>query len=139
MLDSLFSNLPVLSASLDGLTQRQQAIGENVANADTPGYKRIEVSYEAKLRAAIQGDQGDGLPLEVNDARQFTLGPSANLSNFQPDVRRVTNEDYRNDKNDVDIEMEMANLANTNITYNTLATLTKDKFDDLKTIMRDIH
>lgn len=142
MLDSLFSNIPIISKSLDGLTARQRAITENVANADTPGYKRIQVSYENKLRAAAKGQQQDpdDLPLATSDARHFSLGPSAtSLDAVTPDVHKVHDESYRNDKNDVDVEMEMANLAETNIRYNSLATLTRQKFDTLKNVLRELR
>ncbi|MOA66473.1 Flagellar basal body rod protein FlgB [compost metagenome] len=46
---------------------------------------------------------------------------------------------YRNDGNNVNIDLEMANLAETNIRYNTMATLTRGKFDGLKNILREIR
>jgi flagellar basal body rod protein FlgB len=44
-----------LTTWLQGLSQRQQAIGTNIANIDTPGYQRQDVSFEAELQQATSG------------------------------------------------------------------------------------
>ena len=139
MLDSLFGNLDTLQGSLHGLTARNRAIGENIANADTPGYKRLEVSFEGNLRKAINAKAAltDDLPLKTGSARHFSLGPSGDGS--LTEIRKVNDESYRNDGNNVNIDLEMANLAETNIRYNTMATLTKGKFEGLKSILREIR
>ena len=141
MLESLFDSADVLQKSMQGLSARQRAIGENVANADTPGYKRVEVGFERKLRAAIKGKSAkEDLPLETTDDRHFSLGPLApSLDQVQPDLNQITNETYRNDGNNVDIEAEMSKLAETNVRYNTMATLSKNKFDSIKNLIRDLH
>jgi flagellar basal-body rod protein FlgB len=77
MLDSLFEGTDVIQKSMQGLTARQQAIGQNVANADTPGYKRIQIGFEKQLRAAIKGKKADqdDLPMRTASDRHFNLGP----------------------------------------------------------------
>lgn len=139
MLDSLFENVNVIQHSLHGLSARQRAIGENVANADTPGYKRLEVTYERQLKAALKGKQAskDDLELKTDSNRHFQLGPLADTN--MAAIHRVNDETYRNDQNNVDIEVEMTKLAETNIRYNTMATLARDKFEGIKGILREIR
>lgn len=139
MLDSLFGNLDTLQGSLHGLTARNRAIGENIANSDTPGYKRVEVAFEGNLRKALKAKQSlsDDLPLKTGSDRHFNLGPAGNGS--LTTMHKVNTESYRNDGNNVNIDLEMANLAETNIRYNTMATLTKGKFEGLKSILREIR
>lgn len=139
MLDSIFGNIDTLQGSLHGLTARNRAIGENIANADTPGYKRLEVSFEGNLRKALKAKQtlSDDLPLKTGAARHFTLGPAGDGS--LTELRKVHSETYRNDGNNVNIDLEMSNLAETNIRYNTMATLTKGKFEGLKSMLREIR
>lgn len=142
VLDSLFSNIDVIQGSLHGLTTRHRAIGQNVANADTPGYKRLEVAYEARLRQQIKGQKhaADELPLAANHGRHFTLGPQAGAGSGEiVTIQQVKDESYRNDKNNVDVELEMAKLAETNIRYNSMATLARNKFDGIKSILREIR
>ena len=142
MLESLFDGTDILQKSLQGLTARQRAIGENVANSDTPGYKRVRVGFERELRDVIRGKQGhaDDLPLQTRDPRHFALGPSPlSLDDVNIDMTQVTDETFRADGNNVDVEAEMATLAETNVRYNTMATLAKNKFEGLKSLIRDIR
>ena len=49
-------NIPIfgaISRRMAGLNERQQVLAQNIANSDTPGYKRLEVSFEGNLRKAI--------------------------------------------------------------------------------------
>lgn len=47
--------------ALDALTLRSEAIAQNIANASSPGYRKVQVSFEASLRAAAaQGIQALG-------------------------------------------------------------------------------
>lgn len=56
MLDSVTS--AALTSALDGLSQRQRAIADNIANVNTPGYHAQRVAFEAALAASVQA--GDG-------------------------------------------------------------------------------
>ena len=140
MLDALFSNLPVLQKSLHGLTARQRAIGENVANADTPHFKRLEVAYEQQLRKTLEGQAGGGsdLPLRTSSARHFSLGPFGD-GGEEVSIQRIDDEVYRNDGNNVDTELEMAKLAETSMRYNAVAKLARDKFEGLKSLLREVR
>jgi flagellar basal-body rod protein FlgB len=140
LLDSLFETLPALQGSLNGLSARQKAIGENIANADTPHYKRLQVSFEGNLKKALgaKAASADDLGLKTDSRRHFSLGPNAENAPIA-EVSKVKDETYRNDGNNVNIDLEMANLAETNIRYNTMAKLAKDHFEGLKTILREVR
>jgi len=140
MLDSLFGNINVLSVAMNGLASRQRVIGENVANGDTPRYKRMEVAYEEQLRAALKGDETDELPMATASQRHFSIGPMAKgLDDVHATLNQVTDETFRVDGNNVDIDSEMAKLAETNLRYNTMATLARNRFEGLKNLLRDIR
>lgn len=141
MLEGLFSNVTVLEKALNGLSSRQRVIGENIANVDTPRYKRMEVEYEKQLRKALKKDaQSDDLPLATNSARHLSLGPNApGVEDVHATMTQVADETFRVDGNNVDIDAEMSKLAETNIRYNTMATMARNKFDGLKTILREIR
>ena len=42
-----------LERSISGASQRQQALAANIANADTPGYQRVDVDFHGALAAAM--------------------------------------------------------------------------------------
>lgn len=45
----------LIGKALDGLTVRQAAIAQNIANANSPNYRPIRVSFDEALRAAAPG------------------------------------------------------------------------------------
>ena len=51
------STQQLLEAAMRGSWQRETALTNNVANADTPGYQRQEVNFEATLQSAMTSGQ----------------------------------------------------------------------------------
>ncbi len=122
----------ILKKALDTATLRQQAIASNIANVDTPGYKRADVSFEEELKAAL--NKGESLELKTTDNKHFTNKP--NLDSVHGKVFRQQDTYFRNDFNNVDIEVEMASVAKNNTAYNALAELISQK---LKLVKSAVH
>lgn len=74
MLDSVTS--VALTSALDGLTTRQSAIADNIANADTPGYTAKEVSFESALAASVNAGSGAVTPTTTSSTA--TAGSNGN-------------------------------------------------------------
>ncbi|HID12005.1 MAG TPA: flagellar basal body rod protein FlgB, partial [Candidatus Latescibacteria bacterium] len=55
MLDLDRTSIPLLAKALDAYTLRQRAIADNIANSETPGFRRREVRFEEELRRALEG------------------------------------------------------------------------------------
>lgn len=137
MLDKLFSGAPdVMAKAMDGLSTRQKAIAENIANADTPHYKRFEVAYEGQLKRAISQPGAFEVPMATSHPMHIRLDGPQSLEEFQAVVSRSTENTMRNDGNNVDIDAEMTRLAQTSITYNAMADLMKRSMEGLKTVIR---
>ncbi len=122
-----------LSAALDGLSLRQQAISHNVANADTPGYKAVDVSFEAQLQRALDGQSDDRQQVARTNVRHLAAPQDASSSGAQT-VRRFDTS-LRNDGNNVDIDLEMAQLAETTLRYNALTLLASKKLGLIKNVI----
>ena len=120
-----------LQQALGGLARRQQALANNIANVDTPGYKRKEVPFEAQLRAG----NGIGGRLATTSAGHIAIGPSEGslLSGASRDQGRTRT--GRNDGNDVDIDYEMTELAETTLRYELLTQATISRFTTLKDVV----
>jgi flagellar basal-body rod protein FlgB len=114
----------VLQQSLDGLSMRQRATANNIANVDTPGYKAQQVSFEGHLAQAIdrQLTAQQNLNMVATNPAHLSVGPRQ-LEQLQPVVHDLDGMSYRNDGNSVDIEREMALLAETQLRYSTLSSL----------------
>ncbi len=125
------ARLGVLQTALDGLAARQQAIAGNIANIDTPGYQRKDVNFESNLRASI----GVGPRLATTDPRHIAIAPAgggllAGAAGGNP-VQSTTG---RNDDNNVDIDYEMTQLADTQLRYELMTQATTATFGTLNSI-----
>ena len=98
-----------LRETLDGLSARQKAIANNIANVETPGYKRSHVSFEAELKRVMER----GRPHEV----------ITNLKTLEPVRQTDTFSPSRTDGNNVNIDAEVADLAKTSLHYQAAVTL----------------
>ncbi len=120
-----------LKKALDGLSLRAQTIANNVANVDTPNFKSSEVTFEQDLQAALSR-RPDGLPLAMTNARHLSDGSPVTLDAVQPRTVPLLSTSMRNDGNNVDIDREMAQLAETQISYQAATQLLNTKFQQLK-------
>lgn len=108
MIDALFSQPAYLAAkkSLDAVALRQEAIASNIANLETPGYQRVDVSpaFESDLQRAIAS------------------GDSNQIASLQPTISvDTTAVPESRDGNTVNLESELAEM-NQNSVLNTLDT-----------------
>ncbi|WP_110588050.1 flagellar basal body rod protein FlgB [Microbacterium suaedae] len=87
MLESVTAT--ALMSALDGLSQRQQAIANNVANVNTPGYQAQRVQFEEELRQAVENGSGD-----VDATTRSSLEPTrSNGNNVNLDTETLSNID----------------------------------------------
>ncbi|MCL2351491.1 MAG: flagellar basal body rod protein FlgB [Firmicutes bacterium] len=106
MLDGLFTQNDILGTALRAAAVRNDVIANNIANADTPGFKARGVAFEDALRGALDNYAATGT-LDLTDAR--------------PRIGYVNkNYHYRLDENNVDIETEMAALYRNSVRYDAL-------------------
>lgn len=117
-LDSISTAL--LQKNLDGLWTRQQAISDNLANIETPGYKDKTVSFEDQLRAQI-ADPG---------SEQETI---AGIQDVAPQTQTESQNVMRADGNSVDLEQQNLEMARTQLNYDTSLQEIGDAFSRLKT------
>ncbi len=127
----------ILQQSLSGLSMRQRATANNIANVDTPGYKAQQVSFEGQLARAVdrQLTHQAGLNLVGTNPAHLSAGPQQ-LASVQPVVSEMDGMSYRNDGNSVDIEREMALLAETQLRYAALSSLMSRRLSMHRTIVR---
>ena len=108
------TNAPLLMKSLDAAMLRQRVIANNIANVNTPGYRRMEVSFEEQLREA----------LKTGSVRGRRTHPD-HMPTGRPKIQEVNAEAYHpvdptlpSGVNNVDIDMEMAKLAENQLMFN---------------------
>jgi flagellar basal-body rod protein FlgB len=124
----------LLQAALEGLSTRQRAIADNVANVDTPQFKASRVSFETEMKKAI-GDIDNPLPMfKVKDAVQ---GPGDAPTEIKPTVTPESATSRRNDGNNVDVDREMLDLTDTNMRFNAVISTVSSKLQILRYAIND--
>lgn len=105
-----------LERALSGSAQRQQLLANNLANADTPGFKRSDLNFHAALAGAL-----------ANGAS----GSQLDALSFQPQTD--TTSSMQADGNNVDVDTEMSNLSQNALDYESLVTVANARLKMLAT------
>ncbi len=123
-----FDYINVLDKAADAAWLRNEVISNNIANADTPGYKRQDVNFEAQLEKALGRTDEKRMDQKVAALRSRELEATTH-SDF-------SEYDYRLDENNVDIQVENVNLAKNQLKYNGLMTGIRMEFQNLMNAMK---
>lgn len=108
----------VLEKQLDASSIRQRVIANNLANANTPGFKKSEVSFSNQLQAAL-----DTKRIHLKAGHPRHISTHRPLGEIEPKIITTQDTLMTYGQNNVDTEEEMVNLAANTILYNTAAQL----------------
>ncbi|MBQ4417699.1 MAG: flagellar basal body rod protein FlgB [Lachnospiraceae bacterium] len=123
-----FHYINVLDKAADAAWLRNDAIANNIANVDTPGYKRQDISFESELERALGRRRYLSMDAKVARLTKTELKPRTYTDH--------ANFSYRMDGNNVDIDTENVMLAANQIRYNGIITGIQSEFTNLTTAMR---
>ena len=128
MLERVLSTSTFLTAqgALDGLAARHTAISDNISNVNTAGYKRRVVQFEEALKSSVAKSVSPTSSMGV---------PTGPAGKFLPTVTRDATTVSRSDGSNVDIEREMADLAENTLRYQTLAQYVGGYFGGIKAVI----
>ena len=124
-----FGFINALDNAADVSWQRQTLILNNMANDDTPGYKRQDIEFESVLRK------------ELLDVHETSLERAVNkLDDDGHKVEGIEYTDYghysyRLDGNNVDMDTENVELASETLRYQALMTSTTNEFNRFKSVI----
>ncbi|KMK77212.1 flagellar basal body rod protein FlgB [Alkalihalobacillus pseudalcaliphilus] len=128
---NLFSGttMQMLEQGLRGSTMQHKAISNNIANVDTPNYKAQRVSFDHVL-------QNELAQVKINahktDRRHFDY-KSSTASSPMIETQKTT---YNHNGANVDVDVEMAELAKNQIYYNSLIDRLNGSYSNLKMVIR---
>jgi flagellar basal-body rod protein FlgB len=103
-----------LERALSGASLRQQAIAQNIANVNTPGYRRQDVDFQSALHAAW--DEGE-----------------TSVARVSPSVAADQSAVMRADGSSVDIDNEAASQAENGLQYEAITSVMKVRTTILRT------
>lgn len=128
MLKNAFKSINLYNKALDASWLKNEALSNNIANVNTPNYKRETVEFEEVLKRAM----GNSLsPMTRTHEKHMPL-----VTNVNPVIVKEKNTSFRKDGNNVNIDTEMARLAENQIKFETI---TKQLNSNIKRIRMAIE
>ncbi len=130
-------NLDILTREMDVTTLRRNVIANNIANADTPNFKRSDVNFESQLKRALDSEKVVPPFQEfLTDPRHIPFSKPIDYAQVRP--RRML--DYltesKNNGNNVDIEQEGIDSLNNQLMYTTLAQAITSEFQRVNIVLK---
>lgn len=127
-IDSISYSL--IKKSLDATTERGRAISNNIANVNTPGYKAFRVNFEDKVKSVVENSS---IALKTTSSKHINDGNT--IETLKYETKKDKSKSMRLDGNNVDIDMEMANLAANQIMYNALISQANSRIAMRRTVI----
>jgi flagellar basal-body rod protein FlgB len=137
-IDNSFSKtIDLVHRAMDARSMRQDIIANNLANAEVPGFKRSDLSFESELKRALESGQ-------QKPTLELTLTNPSHIANWQErDYRDVTprqtldfTSSSQNNGNNVDMEQEVMNYVQNLLMYSLLAQAETFEFSQINTVLR---
>jgi flagellar basal-body rod protein FlgB len=116
----------ILEKAIQGSSMRHSAILNNIANVNTPQYKRTDVDFKTTLSNAVK---------TIGKAKANTALNT--IQSVRPQTLKDNSTTLRIDGNNVDVDKEMAALSENTLEHNTYVTLLSQRFRILKTVISE--
>ncbi len=102
----------MLKNAMQGAGKTHSVIANNIANVNTPNFKRSDVSFkEALARTQPSTGDSDELAMVTDDPAQMTADGSQDVQPFSVTQTVDDTEQMRTDGSNVDVDQEMAKLS----------------------------
>ena len=125
---SAFDYINVLDKAADASWTRESLITNNIANVNTPNYKRRDLNFESVLNEQLGSCKHESLDAKMRTVDLGQLNPM-----IYTDHSSLS---YRLDGNNVDIDTEEAELASEQIKYQALTTSISKEFSRLQSVIK---
>ena len=137
MFNRIFDSAPgnLLEKALKGSSLRHKVISNNIANINTPGYKRMEVSFESELAAASTNAASERTSAAMTRTHAKHLLPTSEA--IAPSrIRTIDDTSLRTDGNNVDVDAEMAAMTKNQIYYSAVAQRISGYYTNIKSAIK---
>jgi flagellar basal-body rod protein FlgB len=133
---SFGKTVDILHRNMDVALLRREVIANNIANADTPNFKRTEVNFESELKRALESEKVEYMPGFKTHEKHMPFYRPVDYRSVKP--RRVL--DYlstsQNNGNNVDIEQEMMGAMHNQLNYNLMVDSLTNTFRRVNLVLR---
>ncbi len=130
---NLYQNIDLMNKALDASWKRNEVIANNIANANTPGFKKSTVEFESILQNVLNNNSIRGMQTHE---KHIPIG-KGHINNVEHDIRKESSYSTRRDGNNVDIDVEMAERAKNELLYQTLSARVNSNFQKIRTVISE--
>lgn len=131
-------SVDLLQRAMDATTLRYNVTANNLANSETPNFKRTTVNFESMLKRAFQSEEDakNAFQLTRTDGRHFALNTPIDYKSIEPQrVLDYTTTEKANGNN-VNAETEANNILQIQMQYRLLSALTNFEFSQVSSVMK---
>ncbi|GAB4365338.1 MAG: flagellar basal body rod protein FlgB [Spirochaetales bacterium] len=135
--NSFRKTLDILHREMDVSLYRRDVIANNIANADTPHFKRSVVNFESALKAALDSEKPSRhLQPFLSDKRHIPFDRPVDYRTVRP--RRVLDflTTAKNNGNNVDIEQETMNALHNQLQYQLMSQVVASYYNQVNLVVR---
>ena len=130
-------SIAILQRGMDVASLRRDVISNNIANANTPNFKRSTVNFEAQLKRALDSESTTAQPAAfVTDPRHIGFDQKMNWQDVKP-VRQL---DYltqsKSNGNNVDLQEELMSAEQNQMMYSLMAQAAANEFNQLNIVLK---
>lgn len=129
---NMFDKIDLYKKALDWAWKRNEIISNNIANADTPGYKAKDLNFEAFLQKSL--NQEESLELVTTDERHIKESSSSPDNSVEVLDSSLQ---MRLDQNTVDIEQEMGKLLQNSLYFDGVSLQLSREINKWKTVIKE--
>ncbi len=129
-------NIDILSRSMNVSMERQNVIADNIANADTPGYKRRFINFESGLKRALESEAREpSFHEHITNERHMPFERPTDYRSVEP--RHVVDwqTTAKNNGNNVDIEVEGQNMLKNMLSYQLMTRNVGEQFNRMNIVL----
>lgn len=130
---NLYQNVDLMSKAMDASWKRNEVISNNIANVNTPGFKKSSVEFESILQNVLNHSS---LPGWQTHHRHLPIGTSS-IQEVRYEVKQHQSYSTRRDGNNVDIDVESAERVKNELLYQALSTRVNSSFQRLRTAITE--
>lgn len=132
MLKQSFDSVNLFKKSLDASWMKNTAITKNIANINTPGYKREVVEFDSVLKNYLDSNSSK---MAVTNEKH--IGIANSVTGLDPKVTKEVDTSFRIDENNVNIDVEMTEFSKNIIKYNAMTQQVTSQLKRIRLAIRD--
>lgn len=126
----------IIHRTMDVTSLRRNVIADNIANSDTPNFKRSTINFEAQLQRAFESQKRPGLEARMTNDKHIPFYQPIDYKSVGPKKVLDYLTESKSNGNNVDIEEEMMLALKNQLNYQLLTQVISDQFNQVSTALR---